>query len=264
MSNRLGENIMDYSNTPSFYNNEDFFNRYLGKTSYYLGLQNVVDKLISATSAQKVLELGSALGTTMLLMAEKYPEISFVGLDMREDIILQARKKSKSNTQFITADMCKYVENSLYEYDMIYMLYSFHHIQDPLDQKEKFLRNCFENMKKGAYLLIAETFLPENIVGDKNDNMIIDLFKQRSLEGYASSFWESFTSLSDENLAMSKSVAESSANEESTAGKMVFDRDSEYLVKFNWLKQICNELGFNIVLAEPVNCIMENVILLRR
>ena len=51
---------MDYDNTPSFYNNSEYFERYLGRTSYYLGLQKAVDKIIAAVGPEKVLELGTA------------------------------------------------------------------------------------------------------------------------------------------------------------------------------------------------------------
>lgn len=67
---------MDYLNTPSFYNNEEFFNRYLGRTSYYLRLPDVVSKVIGVTDVKSVLEFGSALGTTMLMLADKYKSIA--------------------------------------------------------------------------------------------------------------------------------------------------------------------------------------------
>jgi len=31
--------MTDYDETPSFYNNDEMFEKYLGKTSYYLALQ---------------------------------------------------------------------------------------------------------------------------------------------------------------------------------------------------------------------------------
>ena len=254
---------MDYDNTPSFYNNNEYFERYLGRTSYYLGLQKAVDKIIAAVGPEKVLELGTALGTTLLMLADKYSDILFEGVDMRGEVVLQAEKKSRKNSRFTVADMCKYVEASLKDYDMIYMLYSFHHIPDPLGKKIDFLRNCFLNMKEGAYLLIAESFLPES-VEELQGKEILHLFNQRALEGYASTFWESFSSLSTMDLDLSRKIAQFSANEENEAGKLVYKRQDEYLVKFEWLRQTSKDIGFKVILAEPVNSIMEKVILLQK
>ena len=45
---------------------------------------------------------------------------------------------------------------------------------------------------------------------------------------------------------------------------MVVKRDTEYLVDFDWLVKACEDAGFEVVIAEPVNCICENAVLLRR
>lgn len=257
---------MDYEKTPSFYNSEEYFNKYLGQTSYYLGLQNVVDKMIELIRPKQVFELGSALGTTTIQMARKYRDVSFVGLDIRKDIIFQANdaSKSMSNIYFIEGDMCEYVNNDLSENDLIYMLYSFHHIIDPEENKVRFLEKCYNNMKEGTFLLIAETFLPDCIKEQKEDKEILDLFKLRAQEGYASTFWASLNSLSSEGLQLSKRIAKTSFREESKAGELVYRREEEYLVTFQWLCEICSSVGFKIVLAEPVNNIMEKALLLKR
>lgn len=156
---------MDYQNTPSFYNNEDFFNQYLGCTSYYTGLQNVVKKIIKLTNAHKVLELGSALGTTTLTVAKEYPNVVFCGSDIRADIVDQANKEAKKykNVSFMQADMCEHVASSeLSEFDLVFLLYSFHHILDPLDKKIEFLKNCYANMKKRQSYSMSIAYGNEN------------------------------------------------------------------------------------------------------
>ena len=77
----------NYIETPSFYNNEEYFKKYLGQTSYYTNLQNIVKKIISLIEPNNVLELGAALGTTSIQLAKKYPDISFTGTDLREDVV---------------------------------------------------------------------------------------------------------------------------------------------------------------------------------
>ena len=256
----------NYKDTPSFYNNEEYFNKYLGQTSYYLGLQNIVDKTVALTKASRVLELGAALGTTTIRLGMKYPQVSFVGTDIREDVIKTANENAKeyTNITFFAQDMCEQVKEDLSEYDLIFQLYAFHHILDPLEKKTEFLNDCYRNMKKGAYLLIAETFLPETVENLKDDDVILDLWKQRSMEGYASTYWAALQELTDEGITFAQKVAQTSKEEEFEAGKHVYDRDDEYLVKFSWLKEEAVKSGFEIVIAEPVNALEENVILLRK
>ena len=256
---------MDYQNTPSFYSNEDFFYQYLGCTSYYTGLQNVVKKIIKITNSKKVLELGSALGTTTLAMAREYPNIVFSGSDIRENVVVIANEEAKKydNVAFIQADMCEHVTSTtLSEFDLVFLLYSFHHILDPLDNKTKFLRNCYANMKHGSYLLITETFLPENAEDIKESDSINQLFKQRAIEGYASTFWTALNSIDE--LEIAKKVAYVSYTEELEAGHLVNKRNEECLVKFSWLVETARACGFKVIIAEPVNSIMEKALLLQK
>lgn len=257
---------MDYNNTPSFYNNEDYFYKYLGCTSYYLGLQRITKKIIDLTDSSNVLELGCALGITSIYLAREFPNKYFWGTDIREDVIEKACQKSEDmdNISFETYDMCNQVKHSLSKYDMIFLLYSFHHILDPLENKIEFLKDCYNNMKKGSYLMIAETFLPESVKQLKEDDDINLLFKFRSLEGYASTFWSALQSISQEGVEFALKVAKTSRSEEAEAGNHVFERNEEYLVKFSWLIDCVKKVGFEVIIAEPINCINENVILIRR
>lgn len=256
---------MNYQNTPSFYSNEEFFIQYLGCTSYYVGLQNVVKKIIRLTAPKNVLELGSALGTTTIAMAKEYPGITFIGSDIRSDVVEQANQEAQGqhNVRFERADMCEYVKtNALSQFDLVFLLYSFHHILDPLDYKIEFLKDCYSNMKTGSYLLIAETFLPEEAEGLKNNNHIRQLFKYRAAEGYASTFWAALNSLNETEMA--QRIANVSLTEELEAGRLVDERNEEYLVKFSWLINLAINCGFKVIVAEPVNAIMEKALLLQK
>lgn len=257
---------MDFIKTPSFYNNEEYFNKYLGKTSYYISLQNIVEKIISLTNPNSVLEMGAALGTTTLLMANKFPNTKFVGTDIREDIVSTASDlcKDVSNLSFFAADMCELAKQDLSSYDLIYLLYSFHHILDPLSSKADFLQNCYANMKKGSFLLITETFLPDGIPQLEKHISIRELFKLRAEEGYASTFWAALECLDITNVDLAQQIANFSKSEESLAGENVYNRIDEYLVDFSWLIETASSCGFDVVIAEPVNALMEKAILLRK
>ena len=257
---------MNFLRTPSFYNNEEYFNKYLGKTSYYIGLQNVVEKVISLAKPNTILEMGAALGTTTLSMANKFPNSRFVGTDIREDIVSTASDlcKNVSNISFFAADMCELAKQNLSSYDLIYLLYSFHHILDPISNKTTFLQNCYSNMRKGSLLLIAETFLPDGIPQLEKHASIHELFKLRAEEGYASTFWAALETLDTPNIELARQIADFSKSEESLAGENVYNRTDEYLVDFSWLIETASKCGFDIVIAEPVNALMEKAILLRK
>lgn len=257
----------NYIKTPSFYNNEAYFEKYLGCTSYYLSLQKVVTKLVNLIQPRTVLELGSALGTTTLLLADHFRDIHFIGADIRGDVVEKANKGASNyeNVSFIESDMCELATSeSLAKYDLIFLLYSFHHIEDPLENKVSFLRNCCKNMKPGSYLLIVETFIPEDSESLQLNQRIVDLFKIRSEEGYASTFWAALETLSAEGVDLAKTIGDFSKKEESKAGDLVNSRVDEYLVKFSWLIEQAKEAGFKIVIAEPVNAIGEKAILLKK
>lgn len=254
---------MKYDYTPSFYSDEEFFNEYLGRTSYYLKLQNITQKLISFCKPNNVLEFGSALGTTISILAKKFPKIRFTGVDIRENVIGESKSKFKeiNNLHFECNDMCDFLNQNQNDYDFVFLLYSFHHILDPISNKELFLRKLYSNLSAGSHVLITETFLPE----DTDPWMDIEtLFQVRALEGYASTYWESLRSLSPIDIDLAKKIAETSSKEESIAGKLVKSRDSEYLIKFEWLVDFCEKIGFQVIISEPVNCINEKAILLLR
>lgn len=253
-------NTMNYIKTPSFYTNEDYFSKYLGGTSYYKELQKATRKLIELTKPKCVMELGSALGTTTNKLAKRFPAINFVGFDVRGDIINSANEKAKDlqNVTYAKGDMERVVMEDLSGFDFIFMLYSFHHIPDPNFNKVEFLRNCYENMSKGSYLMIGETFLPE-------DGMEVrELFKFRGREGYASTFWSCLDSLDKVHINMASVVGQVSKKEELKAGELVDKRDNEYLVEATWVVDTAVQIGFEFILNEPLNAIGERVILLRR
>ena len=95
----------NYDNTPSFYNSQEVFEKYLAQTSYYKGLQNNVIKLCKLSESKKILELGSATGATSFAIAKAIPDATVIGIDMRSDIIAVAnglKEKNKvNNVNFI-------------------------------------------------------------------------------------------------------------------------------------------------------------------
>ncbi|NLZ65905.1 MAG: class I SAM-dependent methyltransferase [Clostridiales bacterium] len=258
----------DYKDTPSFFNNEEVLKKYLGDTSYYTALRAAIIKLVNLIKPKKVVELGSATGSTTIMLAKKFKTIKFIGTDIREDVVDIAKKTAKSqnleNLSFAVSDMCDFVKNAI-DADFVFMLYSFHHILDPLDLKKQFIVDAFNNMKKGSFLCVAETFIPKEIDNSKLDiDRILDLWSTRSKEGYASTYWGSLEGLSADKLRLAKETAEYCSKNESLAGSLVAKRQDEYLVKRSWVSEQGKKAGFSVVINEPVNALGDGVVLLKK
>ena len=249
----------DFKETPSFYNNEEVFKKYLGNTSYYIGLQQTVLKLISLAVPDSVLELGAATGSTSIMIANEFPEVQVTGVDMRHEVvdIANAAAAEIPNVSFTTADMMD-ISRQPIAADFVVLLYSFHHILDPLDRKVEFLQNMYMSMKSKTFICIAETFLPK--VSDVAS--ISALWAERKDEGYYSTFWSALSGLDTESLEQAKAVGTYCRRNETLAGKLVAARDNEYLVTRQWLGDTAQQVGFEVLINEGINTIGDGVVLL--
>jgi ubiquinone/menaquinone biosynthesis C-methylase UbiE len=258
----------DFSKTPSFYNSQEVFKKYLGQTSYYLALQNTLFNLIEKIKPKHILELGFGTGQTAVMVANKNPKAKITAVDMRKEMINVAQNLAKendvANIDFLAGDMTKFVSKNLNKFDVMYFVYSFHHIEDPLDNKIKFLEDCYKNMKKGGYICIGETFIPENYSMEKGDVGLLKFFEIRGEEGYASTFWKSLTSLSEDDIAYSEKVASYCKQMEIDAGKLVSARKDEYLVQRSWLKNLAEKIGFTTIIDKQVNNIGDAIMLFQK
>lgn len=256
--------MADFTKTPSYFNNKETFEKYLGQTSYYLALQDAVEKIIWITKPSKVLELGSATGATTIKLAKLFKNIKFTGVDMRSDVtaiaVKEAEENKITNIDFITADMCEIVGTKLDE-DLVYLLYSYHHILDPIEKKINFLQDAYKNMKNKSFLCIAETFIPETATDLCDSEEILNLWRVRKEEGAASTFWKALASFEESALDLTHQIAEYSRENEYLAGELVAKRQDEYLIKRSWLADIGTKIGFKIIINEPVNALGDGVIL---
>lgn len=257
---------MNYTKTPSFYNNREFFNKYLGRTSYYLGLQKTLKIILSSINPARVLELGCATGDTSIYIASQL-DIRVDAVDMRNDIIEVAKENAKNYPQisFYCADMTEFImSHSLDTWDCIYMLYSFHHIMDPLENKVVFLQHAFGNMKKSGYLVILESFLPTDTLMTKDQDIVKKWYEYRSIEGYASVFWDALEGTDAGEIRRAQEIAACSLENEKQAGELVFRRQDEYLVTIEWLRDVARKAGFTVILCEPINSLGEYALVLQK
>jgi hypothetical protein len=259
--------MSDYDSTPSFYNTDDTFEKYLGQTSYYLGLQNSVKKLVGEVDPDGVVEMGSGTGETAFELSDTFSEINITGIDNREKVIQLSRERldeiDAANLSFEVDDMRDYVTDADLP-EMLIFLYSFHHIPDPLERKVTFLEDCFANLDAGAYICIAETFLTIEGRSERADREVRTTWANRGLEGYASTFWSALDGIDEESIQRAREIGEFSRDHELEAGENVLHRDDEYLVTLDWLTETASDTGFDVVLAEPTNAFGEAVVLLRK
>lgn len=259
--------MSDYDSTPSFYNTDNTFEKYLGQTSYYVGLQAAVTKLVGEIDPDGVVEMGSGTGETAFELADTFPSLDIVGIDNRETVIQLSQERltevETGNIQFMLADFREYVENSELP-KMLVFLYSFHHIPDPVEQKTEFLHDCFRNLDAGGYVCIAETFLDIAGRSERADREVRRTWATRGLEGYASTFWSALTGVGNESIERAQKAGEFSRSHELEAGENVVQRDDEYLVTMDWLTEAANTAGFNVVLSEPTNAFGDGVVLLQK
>ena len=254
----------NYDNTPSFYNSQEVFEKYLGRTSYYSVLQKNVIKLCKLANAKKVLELGSATGSTSFAISKELPKANVVGVDMRNDIIKIANelkeKEKIVNVQFVCNNFCDL--DNYCDFDFIVMLYSFHHIEDPQEKKIEFLKNVYDAVKESTYLCIAETFLPVSYNSEVDS--IKALWKERVIEGEASTFWESLNGLNIDNISFASEVGAFCGEYEGIAGDEVVERKTEFLVTDEFLCREAKNIGWNILINKACNSIGERIVLLKK
>ncbi|SIR97722.1 Methyltransferase domain-containing protein [Haladaptatus litoreus] len=258
----------DYDSTPSFYTTDETFEKYLGQTSYYLALQDNVVELVSHAAPNRIVEMGSGTGQTAIRLTEETPATEVLGIDNRETVVEVSRtnadKLGLSNLTFETADMTEYVKTVTTLPEMVVLLYSFHHIPDPLQQKVDFLEECYTALPEGGHICIAETFLKNNARDTAAAREIQTRWAHRGVEAFASTFWSALDGINSAAIEHAQEVGEFSRDHELEAGDNVRTRDDEYLISRDWLVDHAHSVGFDVLLAEPVNSLGDGIVLLEK
>lgn len=260
--------MADYDGTPSFYTSNEAFEKFLGQTSYYEGLQDNVVKLVSHAGPDQITEMGTGTGKTAVRLADKFPGAEVLGIDNRESVVDVSRENADTldlpNLAFETADMTDYVAEVDTLAEMVVCLYSFHHIPDPLHRKVEFLEDCYATLPAGGHLCIAETFLTTDARDELARREVRTQWADRGLEGYASTFWAALDDIDQAAVEHAQEVGEFSREHELEAGDRVRERDDEYLISKQWLVEQAESIGFEVVIAEPVNSLGDGIVLLRK
>jgi SAM-dependent methyltransferase len=258
----------EYDGTPSFYSSEETFEKYLGQTSHYLALQDSLVDLVASIDPDRMLEMGSGTGQTAIRLAEEYSAAEIRGIDNRESVIERSRETAAdrdcSNLSFETAEMAEYVQTTDSLPELIVFLHSFHHIPDPLQQKIDFLEDCYATLPDSGHICIGEAFLQTDARGPAAERVVRTQWADRGLESYASTFWSALDGLSASDIEHAQEVGQFSRTHELEAGENVRTRDEEYLISMSWLVEHAQAVGFDVVLAEPVNSLGDGIVFLQK
>lgn len=78
----------------------------------------------NAENARRILDIGAGSGLISLMLAQRYPSASVVGIDIDEDAIAQAKENAelspwKDRVELFVADVCEFSKNENMQFDAI-------------------------------------------------------------------------------------------------------------------------------------------------
>lgn len=253
---------MDFERTPSFYTSQNAFEKYLKYTSFYSSMQKNLGRIAKLLRPYTILELGCATGDSSRYVANQCQDSQIIAIDNRRNIIEVAEKiTTEKNITYKVNDM-ETITGEAGSFDLIYSLYAFHHIPDPLERKIVWLNQMFRNMKKCSFLIIGDLFLPEDDTLD-----LLTLWQEYGKESYRSVYanmLDQIHDLSPASLDFIREVASYSAENEHEVGRLAIQRQEEFLVKKSWLKTKAQETGFQIFIDLEINNLNDSIVVLQK
>lgn len=96
-----------------------------------------------------LLDAGCGTGAVISLLADKYPDKHYTGIDISPNMIEVAKSKSSSNSAFVCGD-CEQLPFDENSFDVITCSMSFHHYPHP----EKFFTSCYRVLRPNGRLII--------------------------------------------------------------------------------------------------------------
>lgn len=247
----------------------DNFDAVLGKTLHYQVVQNNISAITQQNKPYYVVEFGSGLGKTVTRLASENPTTSFVAVDFDEEFVEHCKNlkdyNKHNNVTFVLGDLTKLNTFNLVNMDMALLAYSYNYILNPLTNKEEFLKDVYRKMKRGAKILIADWFLPEEKTYNK-ENME-QFYLKRMEEGKLSlknNLMLENPELTDEvqqNIESQLAVYE---EYHQAALKKLLARKEIFPTSKKWLLDTAEKIGFKLELVEELNTIGDIVVLLSK
>lgn len=145
-----------------FHNNQGFVHMGLSKGNHYssadvLEQPKFVAKYIESANATKVLELATGKGASCMYLANKYPKVTFYGVDLPESQIEVAKKEIKNYANFFVNEG-DFHNLSLYEtnfFDIVFVIEALCHS----DSKDIVAREVNRVLKPNGLFIVVDGYL---------------------------------------------------------------------------------------------------------
>jgi demethylmenaquinone methyltransferase/2-methoxy-6-polyprenyl-1,4-benzoquinol methylase len=133
----------------------DFLNHVLSFGIDRIWRKKLVDAIV-IKEEMKVLDVATGTGDLLIEIKKRIPNCEAIGVDLAEEMLSIARKKS--SLLFKRDDACNlsFSEN---RFDLLTISFGIRNVEDP----EKALREFFRILKPGGQLLILEFSIPSNL-----------------------------------------------------------------------------------------------------
>ena len=237
------------------FNSEEEFNNVLGLTSYYQAMQDYISKLVKGLKPDYLLEFGCGSGETIIRLAKENPQASLVGVDIRENILNFAGEKKEirkiKNLTLVLGDLNLLDNYNLKNVDIVLLVYSFAYINDPVEEKIKFLKNLYSKMHSGSYLVIGDWFL--NDAKSNDEDGIKQVYNNRILEGERSIYWNFLNEKEVFNVENAEENAKKYSKHHKRMLKQILLRDGVYPVSKQWLIDVVVQTGYRLLLENFIN-----------
>lgn len=108
---------------------------------------------------EELLDAGCGTAPMISLLAERFPEAHFTGIDLTPKMIEVAKAKKLPNATFVCGDCEKlpFADNS---FDVVICSQSFHHYPHP----EAFFDSAYRVLRKGGRLILRDMTAPEPVL----------------------------------------------------------------------------------------------------
>ncbi|TAE75337.1 MAG: class I SAM-dependent methyltransferase [Bacteroidetes bacterium] len=187
-------------------------------------------------NAKKIIELGCGMGYNVRYIAEKLPKVESYGLDLSENHLKFAAKKSKllPNTNWIIGNL----ENPTIEnFDILFAVESFCYTQN----LELTLQNWYNATKKGGKAVIFDVFLPKTYAHAHEDFKIAT---QMTAIGFAVKNWWEIELV--EKIAKKIGWKINQINDISASiqpNLQRFGKDTTKLLNYYRITKFCHQIG---------------------
>ncbi len=243
------------------FNNDEEFKLLIGDSQSYKTMQDVISKLVGFVKPNYMIEFGSGSGATSIRLAKENPRTSVVAVDVREKLIEQSLKQNKyRNVTFVHGDLTKLNNFNLKNCNLILLMYSFKYIEDPNTNKFNFLKELYEKMQKGAYIIIGDTFIDTKASKENVKNQFENIYYNSSKDAY----WNCLSGLSDEQVKYALNLQNATREKTKKQVEYAVARDGIYPVSRDWMFDNVKKIGFKIVIGERTNNLNDTVFVLQK